>query len=164
MSYPSSTGFSREAAIEFLCHTRWGATATPDASTPKPTRPICQPWCPHLSFDIPREDAQDLNELARELGHLADLEKLTPRAHVRPITVAVEAISRVDRTDAVLSEASHADLVDELADRRRNARQVCRARRRRREGARHVLHVRAVPDVRPVAGDRALGERTLSPR
>ncbi|MDS0294494.1 metalloregulator ArsR/SmtB family transcription factor [Halogeometricum luteum] len=30
--------------------------------------------CPHLSFDIPREDAQDLDELARELGHLADLE------------------------------------------------------------------------------------------
>ncbi|RYJ14360.1 ArsR family transcriptional regulator [Halogeometricum borinquense] len=30
--------------------------------------------CPHISFDIPREDAQDLNELARELGHLADLE------------------------------------------------------------------------------------------
>ena len=30
--------------------------------------------CQHLSFDIPREDAQDLGELAQELGHLADLE------------------------------------------------------------------------------------------
>jgi ArsR family transcriptional regulator len=30
--------------------------------------------CPHLSFDIPAEDAQDVSELAQELGHLADLE------------------------------------------------------------------------------------------
>jgi ArsR family transcriptional regulator len=30
--------------------------------------------CPHLSFDMPAEDAQDVSELAQELGHLADLE------------------------------------------------------------------------------------------
>jgi ArsR family transcriptional regulator len=72
--------------------------------------------CPHLSFDIPREDAQDLDELARELGHLADLENelsLAQRWVHGRITSVLDRLN--DRIGADADSRFHAEALAAVA-------------------------------------------------
>ena len=83
--------------------------------------------CPHLSFDIPREDAQDLDELAQELGHLADLENelsLAQRWVHGRITSVLDRLN--DRIGADADSRFHAEALAAVARGERTVEGVAR--------------------------------------
>ncbi|SFR55626.1 ArsR/SmtB family transcription factor [Halogeometricum limi] len=72
--------------------------------------------CPHLSFDIPREETQDVAELAKELGHLADLENelsLAQRWVHGRITSALDRLN--ERIGADADSRFHAETLAAIA-------------------------------------------------